>query len=89
MNALKKVVLAILILSLIVFVALFGRLPALRYVFLLFKSLQITQINPGKPLLASYTDFYGIRYQRCSKKPIHGSPAAALGLRFSVWATIS
>lgn len=32
MNALKTVVVAVLLLSFIVFVAFFGRLPALRYV---------------------------------------------------------
>lgn len=42
MNALKKIVIAVLLLSLVLFVAFFGRLPALRYVSLVALTLLVS-----------------------------------------------
>lgn len=64
MNLLKKVITAVLLLSFVVFVAFFGRLPALRYVLHDDKPNTYLSIDLGRLRLVCSTASYVIHCQQ-------------------------
>lgn len=68
MGLVRKLIIAVFILSTVVFVALFGRLPAFRYPSLVssVRNHAVADLALGKPPSGLPTDFSGSRSQACS-----------------------